>query len=79
MPPESTDMKSIAVAIPCYNEAVTITKVIKDFKCALPQAVVYVVDNNSTDGSPELARRAGAIVLRENRQGKGYVMQAILE
>ncbi len=76
---EKNLVKSIAVAIPCYNEAVTIAKVVSDFKSALPQAAVYVVDNNSTDGSPEIARKAGAHVLRENRQGKGYVMQTILE
>lgn len=77
--PEPLASKSIAVAIPCYNEAVTIAQVISDFKAFLPQAVIYVVDNNSTDGSPEIARQAGAQVLRENRQGKGYTMQAILE
>lgn len=77
--PENAELKSIAVAIPCYNEAVTIGKVIADFKSALPQAAVYVVDNNSTDGTAELARKAGATVIRENRQGKGYAMQAILE
>ena len=54
--------KDIAVAIPCYNEAVTISKVVKDFQKALPNAAVYVFDNNSTDGSAELAQTAGAVV-----------------
>ena len=56
-------MDQIAVLIPCYNEAQTITKVVTDVQAALPQAVVYVYDNNSTDATVELATKAGAIVL----------------
>lgn len=70
---------SIAVAIPCYNEAHTIAGVVRGFRAALPEATIYVFNNNSNDGSADLAARAGAVVIRENRQGKGYVMQAILE
>lgn len=55
-------MDKIAVLIPCYNESATVEKVVKDFRRALPEAVVYVYDNNSTDGAAELAARAGAIV-----------------
>ena len=65
----------IAVLIPCYNEAQGIAKVVADFRAALPEAVIYVYDNNSTDGSVELARRAGALVRHEPRQGKGIVVR----
>lgn len=63
----------IAVIIPCYNEALTIGKVIDDFRSELPEATVYVCDNNSTDGTAEIARTRGAIVKYEPRQGKGNV------
>jgi glycosyltransferase involved in cell wall biosynthesis len=65
----------IAVLIPCYNEAVAIGKVVEDFKRALPRATIYVYDNNSVDGTGEIAARAGAVVRRERRQGKGHVMR----
>jgi glycosyltransferase involved in cell wall biosynthesis len=65
----------IAVLIPCYNEEKTVAKVVADAKAALPDAVVYVYDNNSTDDTVKLAQEAGAIVRREPRQGKGYVMR----
>jgi glycosyltransferase involved in cell wall biosynthesis len=67
----------IAVLVPCYNEAVTVTKVVTDFRAALPTATIYVYDNNSTDATAELARAAGAVVVREKRQGKGFVLQAM--
>ena len=63
----------IAVIIPCYNEALTVGKVVDDFHRALPEAAVYVYDNNSTDGTAEIARDHGAIVRFEPRQGKGNV------
>ena len=63
--------------VPCYNEAVTIAKVVRDFRAALPEAVVYVYDNNSTDGTAELAAAAGAVVRRESRQGKGNVTRSM--
>lgn len=65
----------IAVLIPCYNESVTIGKVVDDFRRALPEADVYVYDNNSTDGTAEVAAAHGAIVRREPRQGKGNVVR----
>ncbi|MBO6299784.1 MAG: glycosyltransferase [Lachnospiraceae bacterium] len=68
-------MDKIAVLIPCYNEEQTVAKVVKDAKTALPEAVVYVYDNNSTDHTAELAREAGAVVRSEPRQGKGYVIR----
>ena len=68
-------MDKIAVLIPCYNESRTIQKVVEDFKRILPEAVVYVYDNNSTDGTDEIARRAGAIVRYEYKQGKGNVIR----
>ncbi|MBR6849889.1 MAG: glycosyltransferase [Lachnospiraceae bacterium] len=68
-------MDKIAVLIPCYNEEQTVAKVVKDTKMALPEAVVYVYDNNSTDRTAELAREAGAVVRSEPRQGKGYVIR----
>ena len=68
-------MDKIAVLIPCYNEEKTIEKVVKDSFAALPDAKVYVYDNNSTDRTAELAEKAGAIVRCEPRQGKGYVLR----
>ena len=68
---------SIAVLIPCYNEAVTIAKVIRDFQAALPEATIYVYDNNSTDQTAAIAAENGAIVRKESRQGKGFVLQAM--
>ena len=66
-----------AVLIPCYNEELTIEKVVLDFKKALPHGDIYVYDNNSTDNSYEIAKKAGAIVKREYRQGKGNVVRSM--
>ena len=68
---------SIAVLIPCYNESQTIAKVVADFKEALPEADIYVYDNNSKDGTDEIARAAGAIVRYERKQGKGNVIRTM--
>lgn len=68
-------MDKIAVLIPCYNEEKTITKVVTDAKAALPEAVVYVYDNNSTDETVKLAETAGAVVRHEYQQGKGNVVR----
>lgn len=68
-------MDKVAVLIPCYNESRTIQKVVEDFKRVLPEAVIYVYDNNSTDGTDEIARKAGAIVRYEYKQGKGNVIR----
>ena len=68
-------MDKIAVLIPCYNESMTVAKVVADWKQALPEATVYVYDNNSTDGTAELARAAGAVVRHEYQQGKGNVIR----
>lgn len=68
-------MDKIAVLIPCYNEAKTIEKVIKDAQEALPEAVIYVYDNNSTDDTARIAEEAGAIVCHEYKQGKGNVIR----
>lgn len=65
----------IAVLIPCYNESKTIEKVVTDFRRVLPQAVIYVYDNNSSDGTAEIAAQAGAVVRRERMQGKGNVIR----
>ena len=71
-------MKSkIAVLIPCYNESKTIEKVVRDYKKVLPDADIYVYDNNSTDGTDEIARKAGAIVKYERKQGKGNVIRSM--
>ena len=70
-------MDKIAVLIPCYNEAVTIAKVVSDFRQALPEATVYVYDNNSTDGTGAIAAKAGAVVRQERRQGKGNVIRTM--
>jgi len=71
------DPATIAVLIPCYNEAITITDVINKFQEQLPKAEIYVFDNNSSDRTVELARSAGAKVFYERRQGKGYVVQSM--
>ena len=65
----------IAVLLPCYNEASTIAKVVTDFRAALPEADIYVYDNNSTDGTAQVAQQAGAIVRHEPVQGKGNVIR----
>ncbi len=68
-------MDKIAVLIPCYNESATIEKVVTDFKREIPEAVIYVYDNNSSDGTDEIARAAGAVVRYERHQGKGNVIR----
>ena len=70
-------MKQIAVLIPCLNEETTIAKVIHDFKTCLPDADIYVYDNNSTDKTAEIAAYAGAIVRKETKQGKGNVIRTM--
>ncbi len=70
-------MDKTAVLIPCYNEAATIGSVIAGFQQALPEAVIYVYDNNSTDGTAQIAEQAGAIVRHEPRQGKGNVIRSM--
>ena len=67
----------VVVLIPCYNEAVTVAKVVADVKRALPTALVVVCDNNSTDGTASIAREAGAQVVTESRQGKGNVLRTL--
>lgn len=69
--------KKIAVLIPCYNESKTIEKVIKDYKKALPKADIYVYDNNSSDKTDIIAKKAGAIVRYEYKQGKGNVIRSM--
>ena len=68
-------MDKIAVLIPCYNESKTVAKVVADFRHVLPEAVIYVYDNNSTDGTDKLASAAGAVVRYERQQGKGNVIR----
>lgn len=74
-PPAAAGAARIAVIIPCYNEEVAIPKVVADFRAALPEAVIYVYDNNSRDRTAEVARAAGALVRRETLQGKGNVIR----
>jgi len=76
--PEPTKPK-IAVLIPCYQEEKTIGQVVRDFRQVLPDSEIYVFDNNCTDRTAEIARAAGAIVRREKRQGKGYVVASMFE
>ncbi|MBM3145137.1 MAG: glycosyltransferase [Chloroflexi bacterium] len=71
------NLPTIAVAIPCYNEAITIEQVVRDFRAQLPDATIHVFDNNSTDESAQIARNAGAVVHKIRKQGKGHVLQAI--
>lgn len=75
----ASDIKgSVAVLIPCYNEEVTIAKVITDFKRVLPNATIYVYDNNSTDKTAQIAKENGAVVRFESRQGKGNVVRQMV-
>jgi len=69
---------SVAVLVPCYNEAITIAKVCDDFRRCLPDADIYVYDNNSSDGTAQIAAEHGAIVRHEPRQGKGHVVRQML-
>ncbi len=73
------DKKKIAVLIPCYNESKTIKKVVEDYKKALPDADIYVYDNNSKDDTDKIAKKAGAIVRYEYRQGKGNVIRSMFK
>ena len=68
-------MDKIAILIPCYNEAKTIEKVVRDWRASLPEAVIYVYDNNSSDGTAQIAEDAGAVVRYEYQQGKGNVIR----
>ena len=70
-------MDKIAVLVSCYNESKTVAKVVADFKRVLPEATIYVYDNNSSDGTDEIARQAGAVVRYEYRQGKGNVVRSM--
>lgn len=70
-------MDEIAVLIPCYNESKSVAKVVKDIKKVLPEATIYVYDNNSTDGTDRIAREAGAVVRYERQQGKGNVIRSM--
>lgn len=71
--------KKVAVLLPCYNESMTIEKVIKDFQSALPNADIWVYDNNSTDGSAEIAEKAGAKLRYIRQQGKGHVVRRMFQ
>lgn len=72
-------MDKIAVLIPCYNESKTIKKVVEDYKRILPEATIYVYDNNSSDGTDEIARKAGAVVRYEYQQGRAMLSEECLE
>lgn len=72
-------MPKIAILLPCYNESITIEKVVKDFRAQLPEAEIWVYDNNSSDGSADLAEAAGALVRRVTQQGKGHVVRRMFQ
>ena len=75
----SLENLTVAVIIPCYQEELTIGKVVEDFQRALPSARIYVYDNNCTDATAAIAKKAGAIVRRETKQGKGFVVASMFE
>lgn len=75
----TTENVKLAVVIPCYQEEITVGKVVADFRRILPEATIYVYDNNCTDATAQAARQAGAVVRREKRQGKGYVVASMFE
>ena len=72
-------MDKVAVLIPCFNEAQTISRVVSDFKSILPDATIYVYDNNSSDHTAEIAFQAGAVVCYEHQQGKGNVIRRMFQ
>src|SRR2546421_10725274 len=72
---DALDNQRIAILVPCYNEEIAIAKVVRDFRAALPEAVVYVYDNNSADATGAVAASAGAVVRKETHQGKGNVVR----
>jgi glycosyltransferase involved in cell wall biosynthesis len=74
-PRHATGARKVAVLLPCYNEEASIAQVVASFRHALPDVTIYVYDNNSTDRTAEVARDAGAVVRRETRQGKGFVIR----
>lgn len=78
VPFETAQYGSVAVLIPCYNEAITIAKVVDDWSRVLPDATLYVYDNNSTDGTGDIAKAHGAVVRHEYRQGKGNVIRQMV-
>ncbi|RFC43539.1 MAG: Glycosyltransferase involved in cell wall bisynthesis, partial [Verrucomicrobia bacterium] len=78
-PSNPSSSPRIAITIPCYQEEKTIGQVVTDFKAQLPDAAIYVFDNNCTDRTAEFARAAGATVIREKKQGKGYVVATLFE
>lgn len=73
--PDATTYGGVAVLVPCYNEEITVRKVVEDFRRALPGAAIYVFDNNSKDRTAAIAREAGALVVPSPRQGKGHVVR----
>ena len=79
MPDILTPKPTMAVVIPCYQEEKTIAKVVADFKRVIPEATIYVFDNNSTDATAKIAEQAGAIVRKEKRQGKGWVVASMFD
>ena len=74
-----SDKKTIAILIPCFNEEITVGKVVTDFRKMIPSAEIYVFDNNSTDKTSQVARENGAIVIREKKRGKGHVVQSMFQ
>lgn len=79
MKKEEKKDKKIAILIPCYNESKTIEKVVKDYKSVLPNADIYVYDNNSSDNTDKIAKKAGAIIKYEYKQGKGNVIRSMFK
>ena len=72
---ERVHEQDIAVLVPCFNEQLTVGRTVAAFRAALPSATIYVYDNNSTDGTVEVAEAAGAVIRHETRQGKGNVVR----
>ena len=71
----TSDDLEVAILVPCHNEEITIANVVRDFRAQIPNAAIYVYDNNSTDNTAQVAADAGAIVRTETQQGKGHVVR----